>query len=146
LAGGITPETPIDDAELVYRRVRPQSKHWKELPDGTLAISPQAFYDRAKEPSVDRALMRTAIDAREGHANGLLRLKVGDVRGIASHHPDQGQKGSVVYAADVIPRPEDANPAHCVVAFNPGPKNRALEKLQEALALLASWELKPGAP
>lgn len=144
MAGGITPETPIEDLEIVYRRVRPQSKHWKQLPDGTLAISPQAFYDRVKEPSVDRALLRSAADSREGAGNGLLRLKVGDVRAIASHHPSQGEKGSVAYAADVIPKPEATNLAHCVIAFDPGPKNRALEKLQEALALLASWELKPG--
>jgi hypothetical protein len=144
LAGGITPETPIDDAETVYRRVRPNSKHWKQLDDGTLAISQNAFHDQHKEPSVDRALLRSAEDSREGKANGLLRLRVGAVRAIASHHPAADKPDSKKYCADVVAKPVEGNAAHCVVIFDPEPRNRALEKLQEALARLASWEVTPG--
>lgn len=126
----------VADEEILYRCVRPN--YYVRLADGTSRPSSQAFTDPEFLISVDRAKLcnhdprytqREATD----FICSLVTEQVRDIRTVRTPH-----------TVRVDPEPVNENPAHAIIHAEPqfASKN-AFRKLQEALALIATWEIGP---
>ncbi|MHB8645308.1 MAG: hypothetical protein ACYDAR_05925 [Thermomicrobiales bacterium] len=142
----------VADTEILYRRVQYGRGHYIVNTDGTVTISPEAFADRERMPSVDRAEIRLNNPAltQIGATDGVLTLITLGVRRIGL----SGTNPPVTYRIDVIPDPimDDPdipdNDAHAKIRATPAPGNSTFKKLKHALAHLAEsstnmWALKP---
>ena len=146
--------SPVDDTELLYRRVR-AGKNLYRYENGFLIFSSQAFSDPKLEPSVDRAVLcennpeYTKVD----ETDGVVTLIASEIRKEKVSVNGQDGKISKEYAIDVIPKPLSANPpikenpAHAVIVPNPQYHNKnAFNKVQKSLAFLANkagWTIEP---
>lgn len=148
------PADRVGDAEVLYRRV-PTGQNYYRLVGGVLRVSSQAFADRHRAPSVDRAVLcgHDPHWAQESADDGVVSVVASDVRAIDL--PQRDLKGNVEfrYGIDVHPDPiaasaeRRANPAHAEI--RPSPEYRTdsvFKRLLEALARLAGdrpWDVRP---
>ncbi len=147
----------LQDDEVLYRSVRGELNNEYSYDDtNKLIISSQAFGDRNKKPSVDRAKLR-AYDpslSKLSDTDGIISLMTGEVRAIGKVKTKNQNVDVIVHAVDVVYAPTPENPAHSQITVNPeffGSRNKqrnAFKLLQLALAELATkngWTLEPGA-
>lgn len=147
----------VSDDEELYRNVRGKladDEYFYDSHTGQLIITPKAFLDRKKEPSVDRAKLRGFNPAQSRMAgSGIVSLGTQDVRHIGTVKTNDPDEKTVKHAVDVKPAPiPSENEAHALITVNPeffGSENKqtkAFSLLRKALAMLASrngWTLKP---
>ena len=145
----------IQDDEALYRSVR--GKYGEEYAYdniGQLKISSEAFRDRERKPSVDRAAVKNFNPAlsKQNETDGVLSLITADVRAIGTVKTKTQNADTTVHAVDVIYDPTPDNPAHSKIVVSPeffGSKNKqrnVFKLLQLALAELAEkngWPLEP---
>lgn len=154
----------VQDDEELYRNVRGGADSGEYFYDtvGKLRIQPEAFRDRSKKPSVDRAKLLDFDPSRAllpktnlEKANGIVSLMASDVRAITDVIT-KTEEEIVVHAIDVVPVPTDDRPAHAEITVDPdyfGSRNKqrnTFKDLQKALARRASdiaaengWTLPP---
>ena len=145
----------VRDNEVLYRSVREQYGEEYSYDDkGTLKISSEAFRDRDRKPSVDRAELRgfNPSLSKLSDTDGVVSLMVVDVRAIGTVKTKAQDANAVVHAVDVIYDPTPENPAHSKIVVRPdffGSKNKqrnVFKLLQLALAELAEksgWTVEP---
>ncbi len=145
----------VRDNEVLYRSVR--GKYGEEYSYDNiekLKISSEAFRDRERKPSVDRAELKEFNPAlsKRNDTDGIVSLITADVRSIGTVKTKIQDTDAVVHAVDVIYDPTPENPAHSKIVVNPeffGSKNKQrniFKLLQLALAELAEkngWTLEP---
>ena len=146
----------ISGEEQLYRSVRGEIRDNEYTYDSTgrLKIRSDAFRDRNKKPSVDRANLREFNPSlsRLNETDGIITLLAADVRAIGdvTTHIDERP---VSYRVDVEYAPLAQNPAHSQIVVYPeyfGSKTKqknAFYLLRVALARLATkrgWTLEPG--
>lgn len=146
----------IRDDEVLYRSVR--GKYGEEYAYdniGKLKISSEAFRDRDRKPSVDRAEFRgfNPVLSKLRDTDGVVSLIAADVRAIGTVKTKILNEDVVIHAVDVVYAPTPENPAHSQIVVNPeffGSKSKqrnVFKLLQLALAELAEkngWTLEPG--
>ncbi len=119
-------------------------------PKGNLQISSEAFRDRDRKPSVDRAELRgyDPTLSKLSDTDGVISLMTADVRAIGIVKTKIQNEDAV----DVVYAPTSENPAHSLIIVKPeffGSKNKqrnVFKLLQFALAELAEkngWTVKP---
>ncbi|MCY3552396.1 MAG: hypothetical protein OXH39_18190 [Candidatus Poribacteria bacterium] len=107
-----------------------------------------------KKPSVDRAKLKDLDPASAllCKTNGIVSIKVSDVRAIGTVKTRHENRVITDHAVDVIPDPEPDNPTHSLIIVKPelfDSKNKqrnAFKLLQIALAELTTqngWTLEP---
>lgn len=143
----------VANDEELYRKVGPSAASqdcYKIEPDGRLRFTVAAFLDKAKRPSVDRALLRGGNPhaTRLSKDDGVVSLIAAGVRAIGTIEK-KNDKGKVVseHAVDVVAAPINGNEAHAEIILSPEVGGKAFEKLKEALARLATergWLVAPG--
>ena len=145
----------VRDDEVLYRSVR--GKYGEEYAydsTGQLKISSEAFRDREREPSVDRAVLKEFNPAlsKRNDTDGVVSLITADVRAIGTVKTKIQNADTTVHAVEVIYDPTPENPAHSKIVVIPeffGSKNKqrnVFKLLQLALAELAEksgWTVKP---
>ncbi len=132
----------VDEDEALYRSVRPIL--WKQKGDGQFYLSSQAFADRNKRPSVDRAKLcgQDSSYTQFCSSDYICSLVAEDVRFIATvvKHDKKGVP-QVRHNIDVEPVPLSENVAHAEIYALPAISGgRLFERLLERLAYLAQWE------
>jgi hypothetical protein len=154
-------ESCLTDDEILYRSVRGGEDHDEyEYDDfGNLIIKPEAFKDRNKEPSVDRAKLRNYNPAlsKLSSTDGIVELLTGDVREIGNVESTKDDKKKL-HSVDVIYKPVTAiedipeNLAHSEVTVSPQffgndkKQKKAFKLLRISLARLATqkgWLVAP---
>jgi hypothetical protein len=149
----LLPEDRVGDDELLYRRVREQyiSRDAENKP----FVSANAFNDKQKKPSVDRAHL-TGFDpqrARWEQSDAIVSLLTEEVRAINSII-ERTATGTPVapYLIDVRPDPlKDHptlpdNPAHAQIQADRDMTGSAFSRLKEVLAQMISPVLDPHEP
>ena len=145
----------VRNDEVLYRSVR--GKYGEEYSydnTGKLKISSEAFRDRERKPSVDRAALKGFNPAlsKLSETDGIVSFIAVDVRTIGTVKTKIQNTDTIVHAVDVIYDPTPENPAHSKIVVNPeffGSKNKqrnVFKLLQLALAELAEkngWTLEP---
>jgi hypothetical protein len=154
----------VRNEEELYRSVRGKlEEEYSYGPKGNLQISSEAFRDRDRKPSVDRAELRKFNPAlsKLSDTDGVVSLMTADVRAIGTVKTKDQNADIVVHAVDVIydpnPKSNPENYAHSQIIVNPdffetdifdtdSKKERTFYKLKKALARLATkrgWTLEP---
>jgi hypothetical protein len=140
----------VGDAERLYRRVR--EKYVRIEADNTVRFSANAFNDRERKPSVDRAILvddqpqRTRKEPSDAVA-GLIAREVRAIEEVV----ERTATGQVVrpYRIDVVPNPihNDPdlpdNPAHAKIQADREINSSAFKQLKDVLARMAQPELRP---
>ncbi len=147
---------PVSDEEELYRNVRGKGSDEYNYDEttGDLIFRPQAFKDREKEPSVDRAKLRNfdPEQSRLREENGIVTLITQEVRQIGDVETNDNNGRTVNHAVDVAADPIPENEAHARIVVEPNflgsgsKKNKAFKLLRKALARLATrrgWTLEP---
>ena len=140
----------IEDNEKLYRRVpihkentHPNERKYYYDISGVLKVTPYAFLDRDRQPSIDRACNRNLdpTETQQYDTDGIILLIAGDIRNkvnIDSHDV------CVEY------KPVYGNIAHSLILLKPHPDTRnKREKFREDLADIANmrgWEMGPLVP
>ncbi len=132
----------VDDDETLYRSVVPNL--WKQKDEGEFYLSSQAFADRNRRPSVDRAKLcgHDPSYAQFRPSDYVCSLVAEGVRAIDTV-VKYDKKGipQACHNIDVepVPLPDDA--AHAEIYAVPEISGgRLFERLLERLAYLARWE------
>ena len=145
----------VRNEEELYRSVRGKlEEEYSYGPKGNLQISSEAFRDRDRKPSVDRAELRgyDPTLSKLSDTDGVISLMTADVRAIGIVKTKIQNEDAVVHAVDVVYAPTSENPAHSLIIVKPeffGSKNKqrnTFKLLQFALAELAEkngWTVKP---
>lgn len=144
-------QDPVEDDEELYRRVRertPGDQLCFETIAGRVIFYHAAFNDPKKRPSVDRAILRSRNPhhARASREDGIVALNAAAIRKIGLDQPAQAQSKRVV---DILPDPQEGNPAHAVIVIDSTAGSSIFKRLKEALARLATeagWRVEPGSP
>lgn len=133
----------VHDEESLYRRV-PDEPH-NFAGEGTQRrVSSQAFADRSRQPSVDRAWLKDnqPRNAKRNPSDCVVGLVAGEVRTKIDVSPKD---------VDVVPNPikghktEPDNPAHAlVVTDEPWDNDSQFKRLKKALAKRCSILILPG--
>lgn len=144
------PVTVVLSDEVIYRRVENKPEQWKVADTGEVFVTSSAFFDKKCQPSVDRALMCQATQTQQHPDNGVVCLRVGEVREIHEvFRNDPKGRPLVSYSVDVHHRPEPNNDAHAQVETTPDIPLRPTDvfrRLRHALAKLATdWKILPQA-
>lgn len=148
----------ISDEEELYRSVRNQTDNAEFFYDdsGQLIITKDAFRDREKEPSVDRAKLRNFNPSlsKLSQSDGIVSLITKNVRAIGDVKTNS-DKGGLIHSVDVIYAPVYKSPenlAHSQITVEPkffGSENKqkkSFKLLRISLARLATesgWILEP---
>lgn len=129
----------VDDDEILYRSVVPEL--WKQKGAGEFYLSSQAFADRHRRPSVDRARLC-------GHDPGHTQFRPSDyvcslvteeVRAIDTVvRYDKKGNPQARHNIDVEPVPLSDNPAHAEIYAVPEISSESL--FRRLLERLARWE------
>lgn len=132
----------VHDDETLYRSVVPSL--WKQKSDGEFYLSSQAFADRNRRPSVDRARLcgHDPSYSQFRPSDYVCSLLAEDVRAISTviRHDRKGVP-QVRHNIDVEPVPLSDNAAHAEIFTVPEISGgRLFERLLEKLAYLARWE------
>lgn len=145
----------VRDEEELYRSVRGKlEEEYSYDSKGKLRISSEAFRDRDRKPSVDRAALRgfNPVLSKLSDTDGVVSLITADVRAIGAVKTKNLNEDVVIHAVDVVYAPTAENPAHSQIVVNPeffGSKSKqrnVFKLLQLALAELAEkngWTLEP---
>lgn len=145
--------TLVNDDEELYRSVREETRGFDEYnydDDKNLVITPKAFNDREKNPSVDRATLKDNNPelSKKSETDGILTLLANDVRKIGEVKTGEETNHSV----DVLHKPDSDNLSHAEITVNPAfygndkKQKRAFKLLRISLAYLATknkWTLEP---
>jgi hypothetical protein len=148
----------ISDQEELYRSVR-SDEIYKEFyynDVGQLIITEEAFRDRNKEPSVDRAKLRgfNPILSKLSETDGIVSLIANDVRSIGDVKTNN-DNGESFHSVDVVYDPINEpieNLAHSQITVEPkffgsdNKQKKAFKLLRIALARLATkkgWTVEP---
>lgn len=146
---------PVEDDEVLYRRVPCKAGLYVVNPDKTIRVSSAAFSDPRFRPSVNRARM-CENDPRETQkepTDGVVSVVTQDVRAIDTVvQNDSDGKPIRTFCVDVehVPifnHPElPDNPAHAEIYLIPQVSNKTVfRRLCERLAQLANarpWEIE----
>jgi hypothetical protein len=144
---------PVDDDELLYRNVR-GGEHTVDSPP---LVLPEAFFDRARRPSVDRARL-CGDNPRHTQlgTDGVAVLKAGEIREIGDVALTPPKAPPRAFMVDVDAKPITGLPggrsnlAHAEIFLTPASDNdRVFRKLRVALARLANqrpWAIEPPLP
>jgi hypothetical protein len=148
-------EDTVSDYEQLFRSVRgnPDDDEY-DYQSGRLIVTPAAFKDRQKNPSVDRAelLGNNPSLAKKNPTDGIVMLLTQKVREIGEVYTKVKEDEQLCHGVDVIPDPTDENKAHALVTVNPdffGSNNKqtkAFRLLRIALARIATengWTIEP---
>lgn len=132
----------VDNDEALYRSV--ERTLWKQKNDGEFYLSSQAFADRNRRPSVDRAKLcgNDPSYTQFRLSDYVCSLVAEDVRAIATvvKHDKKGVP-QIHHNIDVEPVPLPGNDAHAEIYAVPAISGgRLFERLLERLAYLARWE------
>lgn len=146
----------VQDDEELYRNVRggQGSIEYSYDDEGRLRIQPEAFRDRYKKPSVDRASLVEYIPSAVllNPTNGIVSLMARDVRAIADVVTTTRDK-TVNHVVDVVHDPTPERQSHAIINVNPeffdseSKQKKVFKFLQKTLARLATingWTLRPG--
>ena len=145
----------VRNEEELYRSVRGKlEEEYSYGPKGNLQISSEAFRDRDRKPSVDRAELRgyDPTLSKLSDTDGVVSLMTADARAIGIVKTKIQNEDAVVHAVDVVYDPTPENPAHSLIIVKPeffGSKNKqrnVFKLLQLALAELAEkngWTVEP---
>ncbi len=145
----------VRNEEELYRSVRGElGEEYSYGPKGNLQISSEAFRDRDRKPSVDRAELRefNPTLSKLSDTDGIVSLMTANVRAIGAVETKVLNEDVVVHAVDVVYAPTPENPAHSQIIVKPeffGSKNKqrnVFKLLRLALAELAEkngWTLEP---
>ena len=145
----------VRNEEELYRSVRGKlEEEYSYGPKGNLQISSEAFRDRDRKPSVDRAELRKFNPAlsKLSDIDGVVSLMTAEVRAIGKVKTKTQNEDVVIHAVDVVYAPTSENPAHSLIIVKPeffGSKNKqgnVFKLLQLALAELTEkngWTVKP---
>ncbi len=132
----------VHNEETLYRSIVPNL--WKQKSDGEFYLSSQAFADRNRRPSVDRARLcghdpsYTQFRPSD-YVRGLLAEDVRAISTVIRH--DRKGVPQVRHNIDVEPVPLSDNAAHAEIFAVPEISGgRLFERLLEKLAYLARWE------
>ena len=111
-------EDRVADDETLYRAVA--GVHYA-IEDGVIRVSSQAFGDRERRPSVDRAHLRdnNPEKTRFDNSYGVVSLIASSVREIEEPINDKNGNFVEMCYADVEPAPEIDNPAHAQIHGRP---------------------------
>ena len=146
------PLEEVSDDEILYRRF--QIGHYPTCQlTGKKVISSQAFTDRTRKVSVDRAKINQDEPSKTKilPTDGVVELQAGKVRSVSdiSKNDAKGnliQLQTLLVTADPI-KDEDGhpdNPAHALIYASPDCDNRSVfNKVIEALALIANVKIPP---
>ncbi len=151
-------EDKVAEGEVLYRGIRYMpdaqegTRHYAVRSDGTVEISSEAFSDRDKEPSVDRAKIHKndATRTQVEETDAVLKLIARDVRII----PVTKEKSPETYIVDVVPDPIVNHPtypdnlAHAKIRTMPRCGSAIFRKFKISLAQLAEsyadkWAILP---
>ena len=126
----------MGNEELLYRSIRASDVI---STGGRIVLSSTAFNDAGMKPSVDRAAMRSAEEAKRSPDDGICGLLTGEVRSInAVTHQASNQP----YRVDVVERPLQDNAAHAQVEVDPLFENPSrFKRLKECLCRIAENQL-----
>lgn len=144
----------VRDDEVLYRSVRGKYGEEYSYDNGKLEISSEAFRDRERKPSVDRAELKGYNPSltKRSDTDGIVSLITADVRSIGTVKTKIQNADAIFHAVDVIYDPTPENPAHSKIVVSPeffGSNNKqgnVFKLLQLALAELAErngWTLEP---
>lgn len=145
----------VGDDEILYRRF--QIGHYKTCQlTGNKVISSQAFSDKTRQVSVDRAKINQHNPDRTKFlvTDGVVELITREVRGISNISKNDG-KGNPLQLQTLVVTPDPIkddpelpdNPAHALISSTPDYNNRAVfNKVIEALALIAAVKIPPTNP
>ncbi|HEV8501812.1 MAG TPA: hypothetical protein VGR63_09535 [Casimicrobiaceae bacterium] len=144
--------SPVDDGETLYRRVSEKSGSqpcYEVIGDRTV-FSIAAFNDPAKQPSVDRAVIKCDPQmTRLSIEDGIIALRAHAIRQIGpiEQRSDKGKLTGNKYGVNVFPDPLFGNCSHAQIALVPlANANSTFKRLKESLARLASdagWTIPP---
>jgi hypothetical protein len=113
-------------------------------------LSAQAFADRNRRPSVDRAHLcgNNSAYSRKNAGEGVVSLAARTVRTLTASKYDKDGKIIVQeYFADVEPVPLGDNPAHAEIFGRPAFDNdKVFRRICESLARNTAWEIVPEEP
>lgn len=150
----------VSDEEELYRNVRGEedSDEFRIDPHtGRLEFTSQAFLDRKRTPSVDRAKLQN-FDPQQSlltDTNGIVSLITEEVRQIGQVKSKSDKGKEVQHAVDVIhdpnPPEDPENDAHSLIVVEPeflssDKQGKAFKLLRKALARLATkrgWTIEP---
>lgn len=137
----------IEDHEILYRRVVFDPLCFAEAEEG-LKVTPQAFRDRERQPSVDRAKLchhNPKHTQGDDPKNGVVSLVTGEVRSIAN---EVRGKSPTEYEIEVVYDPVPDNQAHAEIRAHPKIKSKKIfRRLRVSLSILANrrgWLILPG--
>jgi hypothetical protein len=143
----------VKDEETLFRCVFFGRAYYTVCPEGVLRLSSQAFADRNREPSVDRAGLcdHNPSWTQKDEKNGVAKLLTLEVRQIPvsgqNPSPLHGGATQIQYHIDVVPDPLQDNIAHAVVrAIPPYQTKSVFRRVCERLVLIASrhgWVIPP---
>jgi hypothetical protein len=141
----------ILDEEILYRCVF-YGRNLYTKKDDLIILSSQAFADRNRAPSVDRAIFRDHNPelTKKSPEDGVVSLITKSIRELnISQNKKLGKLECLEYKykIDVVYCPEDDNSAHSQIEAYPDYKNdTSFRKVRERLAFLANqrpWEVLP---
>jgi hypothetical protein len=151
------PDDYVSDEEELYRSVRGtlrDEEYYYDEYDRRLIITQNAFRDRDREPSVDRAKLKNfdPLQSKFSETDGIVTLVTKNVRGIGDVVTNTEGGAKVEHAVDVKPDPKDDNEAHSLIVVTPdffGSNNKqknVFKLLRISLARLATekgWTVPP---
>ena len=108
----------VRNEEELYRSVRGKlEEEYSYSPKDSLQISSEAFRDRDRKPSVDRAELRgyDPTLSKLSDTDGVVSLMIADVRGIGIVKTKIQNEDAV----DVVYNPTPENPAHSQIIVKP---------------------------
>ena len=149
----------VSDDEKLYRSIRgalTEDEYYYDEHDRSLIITPKAFLDSKKEPSIDRAELKNfePHQSKLSETDGIVTLVTEEVRAIGDVVTITEAEARVEHAVDVKPDPTEDNVAHSLIVVTPeflGSKTKqkhVFKLLRIALARLATesgWTLPPSA-
>ncbi len=154
----------VRNDEELYRSVRGKLEAEEYIIErGKLRIRSNAFRDKNKKPSVDRAELKESNPclSKRDDTDGIVSLITADVRTIGEVKTRDKNADVVVHSVDVIydpnPKSDPKNHAHSYISVDPdffdtdtfdtkSKRERTFNKLRVALAKLATkrgWTLAP---
>ena len=144
----------VRDDEELYRSVRGELEAEEYIiENGKLRIRQNAFRDRNKKVSVDRAELKSnPCLSKKNDTDGIVSLITAEVRDIGAVITRDQNANVVVHTVDVIydpcPKSDPKNCAHSYISVDPdfcdpifdtrSKRDRTFERLQVALAKLAT--------
>lgn len=137
---GIDSSEPVSSEELLYRRILPQHIDWEVDPPH---VASEAFFDRDKQISVDRAEIRgyDPTPTQEKPENCVCCLLTHKVRKIDDVVTGGDRSGKTWHAIDVVSYPLSYNQSHAHIVGNPHVSGKkAFRRLRHSLRRLSTWK------